>query len=180
MRRSPLRRTLLALYRGPDPYRWKSIDDIAKIYRTSPRVVKAWLASHEIPIRTSKENFERIKACMRRGNDPRHFSNLERLARRILEAHGLRQGEHWRHNFKVGTASIDFYFPKKRFALEIDSRWHDADVGWWSRGEVCRRCEADARRDTKLSMMGVTVARVRWYKEKDAETVILHALQGMT
>jgi very-short-patch-repair endonuclease len=171
--RRPLKRTLVKLYRGKDPYRWLSIADIAKRYGVSTRVVKEWLAFYGIPIRNSKENFKKAKACMRRGDDPRHFSGPELRARRVLESLGYFRGSHWRHNFQVGTASVDFYFPREKFALEIDSAWHDAS--WWRNGTL-KRAEADARRDGKLIANGVRVARVRWYCDEGAEIAIRLAM----
>lgn len=127
---------------GGDPGRWLTIPGLAKHYGVSEAKIRVWMAAAGLRPRTPKEGWKKIQWCMRQGSNPQHFSNLERLAAEALECHGLTG---WQHNFKMGTASLDFWFPEHQANLEIDSVWHTAEFQNMGRGP-----DVDARRDERL------------------------------
>ena len=55
--------------------------------------------------------------------------------------------------YRVSYYRIDFYFPKKKLAIEIDGRQHYF---------YKRQYESDVKKDELLKSMGINVIRIPW------------------
>ena len=152
------------VYWPDDPGKWHSLTETAKLLGVSVPELRRGMECFGIKVRTPKDNWKRILWHARQGNNPEHYSNYEEMARRVFEGWGLKPGLDFLHNYQVGTARCDFYFPLVRLCVEIDSVWHSPE---WRKFD---RSMADVRRDQRLKDgHGVHVIRVEFKTQAEAE-----------
>ena len=167
------RAKLLALYQPADVSQWKSISELADELGVGTCQLRRAFRELGIKPRTPKENWKRIVWCMRQRGNSEHYSCLERVAKEVLDELGLR----YCHNYLIGRASIDFYFPEKARGLEIDSVWHT------SQWRAYDRARADRKRDRYLrERYGIKIARTRLDDTKDRRVQrrrVLNALRRL-
>lgn len=63
-------------------------------------------------------------------------------------------------NARIGGCELDFYWPRERFAVEVDGyRWHSSRPSF----------ERDHRRSVRLAATGIQVVRLTWRQIVDDE-----------
>jgi len=82
---------------------------------------------------------------------PAYYSELELEMKKILEWLGFRENKDFFHNYRIGRWFLDFYFPKLKLVIEVDSVWHDSK----------EKRKKDQEKDEDLSNLGILVIRVR-------------------
>lgn len=161
---------LLRIYYGRHPGWWRTVPQLADYLGMNVRQAREFLQANGIKIRNPKDNWEKIVWIMKQRYNPDYYTNLEAKVRGILAEKKLFPEKHFHHNFKLGTASIDFYFPDRRVALEVDSVWH-YEMRW------VKPADADAKRDKKLRALGCRVVRIRFEDDKEARRKVLAFLR---
>lgn len=99
------------------------------------------------------ENYQLIaRRASRHYYDNNGWSSLEIKFKRILKKYGLKELEHYIHNFEIpnglerGMFKIDFVFPSIKIAIELNPRiWHI---------HLGKTEQKDARKWTQLERLG--------------------------